>query len=141
MLSGEVHAGPNAVLAFAKEGYRRKDVVPRELWATLNHPGFLKFAFFNVSTGVPEMTRSLIPQLFARDLSKLVPEIERHHLKSAPSGVRAQAISNDGKLIDDFAITESSRQIHILNAPSPAATASFAIAEYVRSLALRHLAP
>lgn len=139
MLSGDVHAGPNAVLAFAKEGYRRNDIVVRELWSILSYPGFLKFAFLNASTGVQEMTRSLLPQLFARELSKLVPGIERHHLESSSSGVRAQAISNSGKLVDDFAITETERQIHILNAPSPAATASFAIAEYVRALALRHL--
>ena len=113
--------------------------MPRELWATLSDSGFLKFALLNVRTGMREMTRSLLPQLFARELSKLVPGIERHHLEPSSSGVRAQAISNSGKLVDDFAITETERQIHILNAPSPAATASFAIAEYVRALALRHL--
>jgi (S)-2-hydroxyglutarate dehydrogenase len=139
MINGDVHAGPNAVLAFAKEGYLRNNIVPKELWATLSYPGFLKFASHNLGIGVREVTRSVLPQLFARDLSKLVPGITKDHLQPSPSGVRAQAIGNDGKLIDDFEIRETSRQIHILNAPSPAATASFAIAEYVRKLALRHL--
>jgi L-2-hydroxyglutarate oxidase len=131
MIDGSVHAGPNAVLAFAREGYRWSKISPRDLWGTLTYPGFLKFASGNVGTGVGEMLRSFSRRRFARDLARLVPDITTADIVPAGSGVRAQAFGRDGKLVDDFVIQQDRNQIHILNAPSPAATSSLEIAEYV----------
>lgn len=135
MIGGGVHAGPNAVLALAREGYSWQAINLRDVWSTLSYPGFARLAVRNLSTGVQEVGRSLSPTRFARDLSKLVPGIETHHLIRADAGVRAQAVGRDGKLVDDFVIQRNKNQVHILNAPSPAATASLAIAKHiVRSL-------
>jgi L-2-hydroxyglutarate oxidase len=135
MVSGGVHAGPNAVLALAREGYSWSALNLRDIWETVSYPGFAKLAAENIPTGLREIIRSLSPSLFARDLSKLVPGIEAKHLVKSESGVRAQAIDRNGKLVDDFVIHRTKNQVHILNAPSPAATASIAIARHlVRSL-------
>jgi len=131
MIGGGVHAGPNAVLALAREGYSWQSINLRELWSTLSYPGFARLAAQNLSTGVQEVLRSLSPTLFARDLSKLVPGIGPKDLIRADAGVRAQAVGKDGKLVDDFVIQRTRNQIHILNAPSPAATASLAIAKHI----------
>jgi len=133
MISGGVHAGPNAVLALAREGYTWGDINFRDIWETLSYPGFARLALGNIPTGISELVRSLSPALFARDLSKLTPGITAEHLIKSESGVRAQAINRSGKLVDDFVIQEADRQIHILNAPSPAATASIAIARFLVS--------
>jgi L-2-hydroxyglutarate oxidase len=135
MIGGGVHAGPNAVLALAREGYSWGAINLRDVWSTLSYPGFARLAAQNLSTGVQEVIRSLSPTLFARDLSKLVPGIGPQDLIRADAGVRAQAVGRDGKLVDDFVIQRTQNQVHILNAPSPAATASLAIAQHiVRSL-------
>jgi (S)-2-hydroxyglutarate dehydrogenase len=135
MIGGGVHAGPNAVLALAREGYSWGAINLRDVWSTLSYPGFARLAAQNLSTGVQEVIRSLSPTLFARDLSKLVPGIRPNDLIRADAGVRAQAVGKDGKLVDDFVIQRTENQVHILNAPSPAATASLAIAKHiVRSL-------
>ena len=135
MIGGGVHAGPNAVLALAREGYSWGAVNIRDIWATLSYPGFARLAAQNLSTGTQEVIRSLSRTLFARDLSKLVPGIGATDLVRADAGVRAQAVSRGGKLVDDFVIQRTKNQVHVLNAPSPAATASLAIADYiVRSL-------
>ena len=135
MIGGGVHAGPNAVLALAREGYSWGAINLRDVWSTLSYPGFARLAAQNLSTGVQEVIRSLSPTLFARDLSKLVPGIRPQDLIRADAGVRAQAVGKDGKLVDDFVIQRTQNQVHILNAPSPAATASLAIAQHiVRSL-------
>lgn len=133
MIGGGVHAGPNAVLALAREGYSWGAVNIRDVWSTLSYPGFARLAVQNVFTGIQELVRSLSPSLFARDLSKLVPGIRPKDLVRAEAGVRAQAVGKDGKLVDDFVIQRTKNQVHILNAPSPAATASLAIAEYIVS--------
>ena len=133
MIGGGVHAGPNAVLALAREGYSWGAVNIRDVWSTLSYPGFARLAVQNVFTGIQEVVRSLSPSLFARDLSKLVPGIRPKDLVRAEAGVRAQAVGKDGKLVDDFVIQRTKNQVHILNAPSPAATASLAIAEYIVS--------
>jgi L-2-hydroxyglutarate oxidase len=133
MISGGVHAGPNAVMALAREGYTWSDINLRDVWETLSFSGFAKLAMGNIPTGVSELVRSLSPALFARDLSKLVPGIRSEHLVKSEAGVRAQAIDRSGNLVDDFVIQETDRQVHILNAPSPAATASIAIARYLVS--------
>ena len=133
MISGGVHAGPNAVMALAREGYTWGDINLRDVWQTLSYPGFAKLALGNIPTGISELVRSLSPALFARDLSKLVPGIRAEHLIKSESGVRAQAIDRRGNLVDDFVIQETNHQVHILNTPSPAATASIAIARHLVS--------
>mgnify|MGYP001223991977 CR=1 FL=1 len=131
MIDGAVHAGPNAVLALSREGYRWTAVSPRDLLRTLSFPGFLKLASRNVGTGTREVIRSFSKRRFARDLARLVPEITTADLVPSGAGVRAQAIGRDGNLVDDFVIQQNRNQIHILNAPSPAATSALEIADYI----------
>ncbi|TAH34661.1 MAG: L-2-hydroxyglutarate oxidase [Planctomycetota bacterium] len=126
-IGGGVECGPNAVLAFAREGYRKRDVNLRDLFETLTYPGFLRLAARHWRTGAGEMWRSFSKSAFVRALQRLVPEIRAGHLEPAPAGVRAQALRPDGSLVDDFLILESERVLHVCNAPSPAATASLQI--------------
>ncbi len=126
-IDGHVHVGPNAVLAFAREGYEWRRVDVRHLRQTFAFSGFRRFAIHHWKFGVDEMTRSLSRRRFTAVARRLLPEIHREDLAPAPSGVRAQAIGSDGELIDDFAIHTSGRAVHVLNAPSPAATASLEI--------------
>lgn len=127
MIQGGVECGPNAVLAFAREGYRRWDVQPVELWETLSHSGFQRLARQYWRMGIGELWRSWYKPAFVQALQKLVPDIQAEDLEEAPAGVRAQAVAKDGKLVDDFLIQESDRMLHVCNAPSPAATASLNI--------------
>ena len=131
MIGGSVHAGPNAVLALSREGYHWSAISPWDLFATLTFPGFIKFASGNLGTGAREVVRSFSKRLFARDLARLVAEITTADLVRSNSGVRAQAFGRSGKLIDDFVIQQNRNQIHILNAPSPAATSALEIARHV----------
>lgn len=133
MISGGVHAGPNAVLALAREGYKWSDISLGELGLTLGYPGFPKLAVRNLTTGLMETYRSFNKKKFAKDLALLVPGISSKDLVRADSGVRAQAVRPDGSLVDDFVFEQRGRQLHVLNAPSPAATASLAIADFVVS--------
>jgi L-2-hydroxyglutarate oxidase len=126
-VDGSVHVGPNAVLAFAREGYAWRQVDMRHLRATVRFPGFRRFARRHWRFGLAEMTRSVSLRRFTKAVQRLVPEVERSDLVPAPAGVRAQAIGNDGELVDDFVIRASGRAVHVLNAPSPAATASLEI--------------
>jgi L-2-hydroxyglutarate oxidase len=126
-IDGHVHVGPNAVFAFAREGYQWRRVDMRHLRKTVAFSGFRRFAFRHWRFGVDEMTRSLSVRRFAKAARRLVPEVARADLTRASSGVRAQAIGGDGELIDDFAIHRAGRAVHVLNAPSPAATASLEI--------------
>jgi len=126
-IDGAVHVGPNAVLAFAREGYQWRRVDVRDLVDTFRFPGFRRFAARNWRFGVDEMARSLSRRRFTAAVRRLLPEIERGDLVAAPSGVRAQAIASTGELVDDFAIHSVGRAGHVLNAPSPAATASLEI--------------
>ena len=126
-MSGEMEAGPNAVLAFAREGYHWADMVPQELWETLRFSGFRTIARKYWQTGLGEIYRSLNKGAFLRALQRLVPELAADDLLLGGSGVRAQAVSTSGTLVDDFVITDSPRAMHVLNAPSPGATASLAI--------------
>jgi L-2-hydroxyglutarate oxidase LhgO len=132
---GEVEAGPNAVLAFAREGYRLARIHPRELGSTLGYRGFWAMARRYWRTGSYEMYRSLSKAAFVRALQRLVPEITAADVRPGGSGVRAQAVATDGSLVDDFRIARSKGAIHVLNAPSPAATASLAIGRHVAGLA------
>lgn len=130
-IEGHVHAGPNAVLALAREGYTWRDVSPRDLADSLAWPGLWRLAARNVAPGAAEVGRSLSTRAFARSLARLVPGITAGDLVPAPSGVRAQALRRDGGLVDDFLLQASGRQVHVLNAPSPAATASLEIARHI----------
>jgi L-2-hydroxyglutarate oxidase len=132
-VDGTVHVGPNAVLAFAREGYQWRRIDVRELRATLRFPGFWRFARHNWRFGLDVVARSLSRRRFAAAAQRLVPELERADLVSAPAGVRAQAIGSDGKLMDDFVIRSAGRAVHVLNAPSPAATASLEIGAEIAS--------
>lgn len=135
MLDGSVHAGPNAVTALAREGYHWRDIRISEAVGDLTYAGFLRMASRNLGVGIAEVRRSLSKQLFARSLAKLVPEITKADLVPTHAGVRAQAIRRDGSLVDDFLIERAERQVHVLNAPSPAATASLEIAKRIATLA------
>jgi L-2-hydroxyglutarate oxidase len=126
-IDGHVHVGPNAVLAFAREGYEWREVDFRHLRDTFAFAGFRRFAFRHWRFGLDEMTRSMSSRRFTAAVRRLVPEVQRADLAHAPSGVRAQAIGADGELIDDFSIHSVGRAVHVLNAPSPAATASLEI--------------
>ncbi|HMM97020.1 L-2-hydroxyglutarate oxidase [Phycicoccus sp.] len=133
-VDGHVHAGPNAVLALAREGYTWRDVAPRELAGTLAYPGFWRLARRQVRTGAQEVARSLSERRFGDGLRRLVPALRDEDLRPAPAGVRAQAVRPDGGLVDDFLVEHSGRCVHVLNAPSPAATACFQIARHVVGL-------
>ena len=131
MIGGGLECGPNAVLAFAREGYTRTNVNWKDLAETLSYPGFLRLSAKYWRTGLGEMWRSFSKGAFVRALQRLVPEIEEHHLEAVPAGIRAQAVTPEGKLVDDFLIQESSRVIHVGNAPSPAATSSLNIGRLI----------
>jgi L-2-hydroxyglutarate oxidase LhgO len=126
-IDGLVEAGPNAVLAFAREGYKKSDFDARDLRETLTFSGFRKMARTYWRTGLGEMFRSFSKQAFLAALRRLLPELTLGDLQPGGSGVRAQAISSQGALIDDFMISVTGSALHVLNAPSPGATASLAI--------------
>ena len=129
-----VECGPNAVLAWKREGYTRTALHLGDLAETLMYPAFWKMAKEHWRSGAAEMWRSFSKKAFVKALQRLVPEIRSDDLEEAPAGVRAQALSPDGKLLDDFAVAEGERVVNVLNAPSPAATASLAIGDYVVDL-------
>ena len=138
MIDGSVHAGPNAVLAMAREGYRWRDIEPRQIREHLGNQGLWKLARKYWRTGAGEIWRSVSKAAFVRALQRLVPEIVVQDLETSPAGVRAQAMDAHGELMDDFAITQTSNSLHVLNAPSPAATASLEIAgQIVRMIEAR----
>jgi L-2-hydroxyglutarate oxidase LhgO len=128
-IDGEVWAGPNAVLAFAREGYARSDISPRQLTSVLLYRGFQRLAFKYLKTGLAEMWRDFWKAAFLKDMQRYVPEVRGDQIVFGPSGVRAQSLRKDGSMVDDFSLGESEHVIHVRNAPSPAATASLAIAD------------
>ncbi len=130
-IEGGVWLGPNAVLAFAREGYHRLFIHPRELLDSLSYRGFLALAGKYWRTGIGEMYRDFSKPAFLRALQRYVPDLTEDDLIEGPSGVRAQALSRDGKLVDDFVIDGDARVMHVRNAPSPAATSSLAIGAYI----------
>jgi L-2-hydroxyglutarate oxidase len=137
MAKGGVEAGPNAVLAFKREGYRKRDISFSELTATLMWPGFQRVASKYWRTGLGEMYRSFSKAAFTRALQKLIPEITEQDLASGGAGVRAQACDRTGGLVDDFMFQESENAIHVLNAPSPAATSSLSIGETISEMVIQ----
>ncbi len=135
-VDGHVWAGPNAVLAFARTGYRRRDVNLRDLAETLTDPGFRRLARRFWRTGAAEIWRDWSKPAFVRELQRFVPAITAADLTFGPSGVRAQALDPDGTLVDDFRLGGSERVLHVINAPSPAATASLAIGRELTTRAI-----
>jgi len=133
-VDGGVLVGPNAVLALAREGYRWRDLRPRDLAETLAWPGFRRMAAHHWRTGVREVVGSLSRRAFCEAARRYVPELQPKDLLRARSGVRAQAVARDGSLVDDFRISRQGRVVAIRNAPSPAATSSMAIAEHIAAL-------
>jgi L-2-hydroxyglutarate oxidase LhgO len=126
-MNGDIWLGPNAVLAFSREGYRFRDIRPRDLAEIAGYRGFRSFARAHWRTGLEEIARDLSKRRFLATLQKFVPELTLDDLVPGPSGVRAQALSEDGKLVDDFVVDRGDGVLHVRNAPSPAATSSLRI--------------
>ncbi len=139
MIKGGIEAGPNAVLAFKRNGYTYKDISLKDISEMLLYPGFWKMAKQHYVMGINEFRRSLNKSLFVKALQKLIPLIEDDDIVPGGSGVRAQALDKDGKLVDDFRIIETEKQVHVLNAPSPAATASLSIGKYIAEIVVKKL--
>ena len=135
MIGGGVEAGPNAVLALKREGYRRTSLSLRDTLETLAWPGFRKLAVRYWRMGLAEQWRSLSKAAFVRSVRRLVPAVRGEHMRPGGAGVRAQALARDGSLLDDFHMVRGDRMIHVLNAPSPAATASLAIGRTIAAMA------
>jgi len=131
--SGDIEAGPNAVLAFSKEGYKWTDINFVDLTKVLTYPGMIKLGKKYLKTGLSEMYRSLNKKVFVKEIQKLISDVTSEDIVQIPSGVRAQAFDQDGNLLDDFLFEEGSSSLHVLNSPSPAATASLAIGEAITS--------
>jgi L-2-hydroxyglutarate oxidase LhgO len=134
-ITGKVDAGPNAVLALAREGYRHSDISVRDLASSIAFPGFWRMARKHWRSGLDEWRRSLSKAAFVRALQRLLPEVEEKDLVPGGSGVRAQALKPDGALVDDFQFVTSGNVLHVLNVPSPAATASLMIGKAIVDLA------
>lgn len=130
-LDGEVWAGPNAVLAFAREGYSRWQIKPKDLWEVMSFGGFWTMAAQYWKTGLAEMYRDYVKAAYVKELQRYIPELQAADLLPGPSGVRAQALGNDGRLVDDFLIQHGKNIVHVQNAPSPAATSSLVIAQMI----------
>jgi L-2-hydroxyglutarate oxidase len=138
MAKGGVEAGPNAVLALAREGYRHTNVNVKDVWQTVSFKGFWAMTGKYWRTGFGELYRSLSKTAFVRALQKFLPEIRESDLVAGGAGVRAQAVSKSGALVDDFVIKQSPRAIHVLNAPSPGATASLTIGQSIAEMAAKN---
>jgi L-2-hydroxyglutarate oxidase len=138
MIYGGVEAGPNAVLAFKREGYSKSDFNIKDALETLTYPGFLLLAARFWYTGFGEFYRSYSKKAFVKALQKLMPDLGEKDVVSAGAGVRAQALRPNGKLVDDFHIEQAENMIHVLNAPSPAATASLSIGETIATMATKN---
>ena len=130
-VDGQIEAGPNAVLAFAKEGYKWSNINVFEFSKTILYKGMWKLGKKYFGTGISEMYRSLNKRVFLKEILNYIPNVELKDLEPRVAGVRAQAVSSNGDLIDDFVFEEGNNSLHVLNAPSPAATASLAIGEYI----------
>jgi L-2-hydroxyglutarate oxidase len=144
MTDGNIHCGPNAVLALKREGYTWHDVSLADMWESLTYKGFWKLAGKHFSDGMMEMYRSFSKKAFTRSLQRLIPAVQEDDLVPSHAGVRAQALMPDGKMVDDFLIVRGENSVHVCNAPSPAATASIpigrAVAEQLPQPARRPLA-
>ena len=131
MIDGSIHAGPNAVLSFKREGYTKTDFSVKDLSETLGYSGFWHLAAKHASYGWSEMVRSWSRPAFLRSLQRLIPEVQQPDIEPSAAGVRAQALKADGSLVDDFLFVDGPRRLHVLNAPSPAATSSIPIGRFI----------
>jgi (S)-2-hydroxyglutarate dehydrogenase len=131
MIDGSIHAGPNAVLSFKREGYTKTDVSLKDMADTFSYSGFWSLAAKHAAYGWSEMVRSWSRPAFVRSLQRLIPEVTLHDIEPSAAGVRAQALLPDGSLVDDFLFVQGPRRLHVLNAPSPAATSSIAIGKSI----------
>jgi (S)-2-hydroxyglutarate dehydrogenase len=138
MVLGGVEAGPNAVFALKREGYKKSDVSIRDTFENFVFPGFWKMALKYWKMGMGEIYRSMSKKAFVKALQRLVPELDESDVQPAGSGVRAQALDPNGKLVDDFRIVEAERMVHVVNAPSPAATAGATIGKEIAELAIKN---
>ena len=127
MYNGHRDVGPNAVLAFKREGYKKSDIDLKDLTEVLTYKGFWKIAGNYLGEGMAELRRSYSRKLFAQNAQKLIPALREADIHPGPAGVRAQALTREGKLVDDFHFVKGKRSLHVCNAPSPAATASIEI--------------
>ena len=132
-IDGSVHAGPNAVLGFKREAYRKLDFDLIDFMDTITYPGFWKLVAKYSKEGIEEMIRSYSKAIFVRSLQRLIPEVQAQDVVPTPAGVRAQALKSDGKMVDDFLILNRNKAMHVCNAPSPAATASIEIGKHIVS--------
>ncbi|NET55475.1 MAG: L-2-hydroxyglutarate oxidase, partial [Symploca sp. SIO2E6] len=131
MIDGSVHAGPNAVLCLKREGYKKTDFDLGDFAEVMTYPGFWKLAAKHADEGIKEIIRSFSKAAFVHSLQKLIPEVQYQDVVPTHAGVRAQALKDDGKLVDDFLIVKGKQSIHVCNAPSPAATSSLEIGKAV----------
>jgi L-2-hydroxyglutarate oxidase len=138
MIHGGVEAGPNAVLAFRREGYRRMSFSFRDFFQMMGYRGFWRMAWKYGGTGMGELVRSFSKRAFLHALQRLIPELQMEDIKRAGAGVRAQAVDPSGALVDDFRFVQAEHMIHVLNAPSPAATASISIGQSIADLAAKN---
>ena len=138
MIHGGIEAGPNAVLALKREGYKKFSISLRDTFDIFAYRGFRKLIGKYWKMGIGEMYRSFSKRIFVRALQKLVPDLKLQDVHPGGAGVRAQALEPNGTLVDDFRILEAENMIHVVNAPSPAATASISIGETIASLAVKN---
>ena len=133
MIDGSIHAGPNAVLSLKREGYRKTDFDFKDFIDVITYPGFWKLAAKHADEGIQEIIRSFSKAAFVRSLQALIPEVTADDIIPNPAGIRAQALKNNGQLVEDFLIIEDDKAMHVCNAPSPAATASLEIGQAIAS--------
>ena len=132
-IDGSVHAGPNAVVGFKREAYKKFDFDLKDFLDTMTYPGFWKLAVKYPNEGLQEMIRSYSKSIFVRSLQRLIPEVQAEDIIPTAAGVRAQALKSDGSMVEDFLIVNGNKALHVCNAPSPAATASIEIGKYIVS--------
>lgn len=137
-IDGSVECGPNAVFSFKREGYSKTDFSFTDSWESLTYSGTWKMFLRHLKYGLGEYTRAFSKKLFLRRLQKLIPSLEADDIRPGNAGVRAQAVGRDGELIDDFRVERRGNAIHVLNAPSPAATAALAIGGYINQMATEY---
>jgi L-2-hydroxyglutarate oxidase len=131
LIDGNIHAGPNAVLSLKREGYKKTDFDLKEFWEIATYQGLWKLVSKYYAEGIEEIVRSISKKAFVRSLQALVPEVQEDDIIASPAGVRAQALRNDGKLVEDFFLLPTKNALHVCNAPSPAATASLEIGKAI----------
>ena len=138
MIDNTVECGPNAVFSFKREGYSKSDFDFNDTWESLSYLGTWKLFLKHMRFGIGEYARALSKKLFLKSLQRLIPSLTEQDIVPCRAGIRAQAIAKNGKPVDDFKIVKGKKSIHVLNAPSPAATACLAIGQYINEIATEH---